>query len=1316
MSNNINWGMIQDGATFESLVEKIVYYFDSRAKLFGRPGRDAAQDIVSGDGTTVYQAKFYTDNNFDNICKLALEELDRIKKYKTTDGYERVVWDGISKWIIVSNFMINPNDNNKWNRIVECFQEIDIEASYWGKEILEAKLVDYPALIQEYFQGESRIFATIPEAMSYFRLEPFSEQTLNVSLVARNTENAVVEQFMYNDKVILPLCGAGGVGKTRFLLEAGRKYAERGWLVFWANVESMTQCSNWYYALPPEKQVLLLVDEPGSSSLITRLFEQSQLRNWKIIVSFRSSKHYVLSALKKLRAGIIADSLNLQPFSPETARQFAGQLAKLSNIEIDSVLQERIARSVGYRPIWIAIAIRLLVIKGNLNDFPDEFEKIADEYYAEMKSAAEEYCSSEEFDTLFRWVALYGKINLEDISLMKFLARVEGMPPLPKFKRIIAVCRAQNLIKSYGVNNRIQKITPDVMRDFLLTKWLVIRQDAPVAISGEAEELVNFLLTQQDVPYFADILQSLANIEYTQLRPGNENGVISRIFNVLTATLESSSSVGQYNILRFTRSIMHCFPSKALDLYCYIVDNPAESVNVPTFLGETQLSHDKIVREIPWDLYCLSEYLSSPEDDEHLKRIFSLLITLCLREKKNNITSYNGKDANDLLPRLMHEERDPFLFSALARDKILTVLDQLGSNSYSEDSAIVFDILIKAIATFQKQRNHVEGNSLHLVTSYLEEDDLVWRWIEEIHERSKDIISNRALDKKSHLLGFSAFLQTFGVKRSYMYFLLRHGKMDSGQKLTKWAFQELRWLKEQIISSALSIDEMTVAKNAWTWEFQFGDGPLKEIAQECEDAYLQSDDIRLLEALCTYNNLSKQTESAREIALRLVASQKISAFREFCQKYYDFKKQHPAIDTNVVFVAKELRILCDENPIILEYAKEAINEKETIDFFFASDILREYLNLLRENNRRSDYESLLSSSMGNIPSEIQANLLFRIYYDARPFDNRQYTSFDLMLIINSEASFVNAEPAFFQLIAAVAHVDWDNAINCISRKWFGLSNADSQKDKCLGRFIDSIYSYFLVKRNYVSIDHIPETVINFIFSKIAEVNNLELLLSYELECLVKASCKMEFRWFIELIQKRMELESSNDAKHKEVFQVFPFRFEIAKWIQLSYTESELTQFLSLCEINSVMQVFLPQLVIEIDDLGEKSCSIIVGKISHYKSTKDFDKVQKWAQLASCYPIESPYWHQVAIAICEYADSFLGDKKIRLYNCLTPSMSPVMSWEGGGIAPQLYDKIEQLRKLRIAEKDTALWNYWDFRIKSLEHEIDWHKEVSRDEED
>ena len=53
-----NWGMIRSGATFEGLASTIVFFEDHRAVLFGRRGKDGGQDVLSGDGKTVYQAKF----------------------------------------------------------------------------------------------------------------------------------------------------------------------------------------------------------------------------------------------------------------------------------------------------------------------------------------------------------------------------------------------------------------------------------------------------------------------------------------------------------------------------------------------------------------------------------------------------------------------------------------------------------------------------------------------------------------------------------------------------------------------------------------------------------------------------------------------------------------------------------------------------------------------------------------------------------------------------------------------------------------------------------------------------------------------------------------------------------------------------------------------------------------------------------------------------------------------------------------------------------------------------------------------------------
>ena len=53
----LNWGMINGGGAFESLMHALVFAEDSTAVLFGRPGKDSGQDARSGDGLTVYQAE-----------------------------------------------------------------------------------------------------------------------------------------------------------------------------------------------------------------------------------------------------------------------------------------------------------------------------------------------------------------------------------------------------------------------------------------------------------------------------------------------------------------------------------------------------------------------------------------------------------------------------------------------------------------------------------------------------------------------------------------------------------------------------------------------------------------------------------------------------------------------------------------------------------------------------------------------------------------------------------------------------------------------------------------------------------------------------------------------------------------------------------------------------------------------------------------------------------------------------------------------------------------------------------------------------------
>ena len=55
MSVANNWGLIRSGETFQSLVNTLLQFEWPGTRVFGRPGKDGAQDARSSDGKIVYQ-------------------------------------------------------------------------------------------------------------------------------------------------------------------------------------------------------------------------------------------------------------------------------------------------------------------------------------------------------------------------------------------------------------------------------------------------------------------------------------------------------------------------------------------------------------------------------------------------------------------------------------------------------------------------------------------------------------------------------------------------------------------------------------------------------------------------------------------------------------------------------------------------------------------------------------------------------------------------------------------------------------------------------------------------------------------------------------------------------------------------------------------------------------------------------------------------------------------------------------------------------------------------------------------------------------
>ena len=78
MSDFAQYNSKFDGSSWESMMQLLLLFEDSQCIAYSRPGKDNGIDAISGDGETVYQAKFHAQCSIENC----IEDLKSEKKKK----------------------------------------------------------------------------------------------------------------------------------------------------------------------------------------------------------------------------------------------------------------------------------------------------------------------------------------------------------------------------------------------------------------------------------------------------------------------------------------------------------------------------------------------------------------------------------------------------------------------------------------------------------------------------------------------------------------------------------------------------------------------------------------------------------------------------------------------------------------------------------------------------------------------------------------------------------------------------------------------------------------------------------------------------------------------------------------------------------------------------------------------------------------------------------------------------------------------------------------------------------------------------------
>lgn len=1300
MADQINWGMITDGVTFQSLAAKLIYFQDITARLFDRPGKDAGIDILSGDGKTVYQAKYRKDNSFDNICSIAKKELENIKKYKNGSGYEHDCWIGVKNWIIISNFEVNPNDNVKWKTVSAEFEKEGIKADYWNLLKLEAELNKFPVIISEYFSGKNRVFLSVVEEDAALRNEAQFAETLDIPYIGHSKELSLFENFLVsNEKRILPVIGEGGVGKTRFLLEIAKQTSYKPIQVLWANVETMTCSDDWINAINPSAETLVIIDEPDNVSLLRKVIEHIRADKWKAVIALRSAKQFLIKEMRLMQAKYINDPIILATMPKDEAKDFIRKFLSKLSIQItdppQDVFIENLIQYTAGNPTWICIALNNIRNKPQ-NALLHNIDEIAKHYMDEIIVGMKDICPPDQVRKLFFYLALFRKVNIEKKIIRDFLYDSTGVDDGCDIISILNELKRRRFLINYGCNNRYYAIKPDLICDYILKRELLTDSN-PTRITRTGENIINNVLTGK-IPFISEIISNLARIDVQ-----NDTHILTeRIFSAIRQLLDDEKTTAmQLRVVALIKKVQFANLRVAVEIYDYIFNTQYPLSHVEYKIrGEICIDHNYVKRKIIWELYCISEHLYEANDQDIAIKIFYILCKTYRNEFLRDKLPNDGKNAKDLISRILKNEIEFILFSVCAFTYLkesLPLIDSLRPEDIS-----LFECVARSFLSIEREKDYLSEHCFHITRYTLAKESLLLQKEQEIIDAIKEkIASELAVEPKKHLI---EIIDHVYHDRNRVRLQDKSSEQEECE-IAQWKQDLLQWVKE--IIQTFSADQQilkTAMRDIWKWDLKYGEGELQTLARECEDIFLQDKRVSLLQQLCDWDRHEEYSHISEEV---------IALYS------YNFN--------DIIKIIKNIRNEHDNDPLRIiapnvakKYFQITIIEPQTLDLLssgdtterkFGIDIVVNVLNMLRESCDER-YEQFWMHVLNQIQDAYKYELFYALYSDGRPFQKCPFSDFDWMQLKMNADVF----PYKFQLfycVAALGFLNWERVIDFLEEQWETIQDF-TERQNCLFYFKHNLYLYYLIKPNDVSQAQIA---ISFIFKHSGEVLDPSNIFDYKFEHLLKSCSKQSFSWFIDFLRKRIIMEQEIDSKKYPAFKILPYEFFPHKWTDYSSAmEAEIYDFLSLCEIPTFINFDLPRLVVDLDLSGEKAKPILIKKIQEYIQNNNLDSLKKWARLVSLYPTDTTIWRDCAQIICSYAATLPTADRNRIYSNLSPHKIETFCCSPGEIPPIYLEKLSFAQKQLTNETDSNIKAYWQYLEKIAKSTIEYERGRIEEEEE
>jgi hypothetical protein len=1327
------WGAIASGATFEALATTIVFFEDPAAALFGRRGKDGGQDARSGDGTRVFQAKHHEDASSTTAIRDARKEAEKIQAYRQPDHARYEQWKGVTHWRLVTNAAFNPTDKQAWDtEVVPRFAAQGLTADYWERENLNALLDKHPEIHRSFFENETRAFLTVPELREWLlEREPFLRRAELGRFCGREAELREFRAFLASSHRFLVVHGAGGLGKTRLLAEAGESIASEGaWQVLWANVASMSTTAAWFDAVVPERPTLLLVDEPPDIKVLQQLTEQlgGRAAHWKVAVAVRSPNDPVLRFLFGARMKARVRELALSPLLEPDARALCADLlstSKFANMpeEARADTARELSRRFARHPIWLTLAVHLLEEHGDLSRVPATAEGLANEYLGEVERSQSE-SPPEKVRDLLRWVALIGTVNREDNDTVQLIGDAIGTGELVEVRQKLAALVLRHALAERGARRRFVEIKPDVLRDHILLTWLSVDVgfgEHPIVASDDAKallkEVTGPVVTGSLSRLGLSILVSLARTEFLLQLSGHDLQLLAGFFEALHAALPKMTASQRLKLADVLDAIAAFQPAATARVIRAMRQSEVPDETIEGLFGVDAVRQSDILLKLAWPLLHAAMGAQSSEAQEAVLRELAALAEVeaeLAPQMKRGLLN-DGKRAAALIERVL--EGGPQFWAAfdgVAKTLGDQLLTELARQPPTPGKTVLLKALIQPAIALERRQTWGDEHAIHIQTFTIGPDHPAWSTRNALLARIKDTLSADTTPVASRAALWHVFAEAHrGLRRMY-----RQGE-PKGQQYYDALLSDLVWTRDILKHRGANIEELSAARKLWEWLRRHASEPQLKVASEQLEALYEANELaNEFEPLVSRADWGQRGPRMVVKAAELAATRSPEDIAAFVQRAVTFLGgEHELYQLRSV--ASSLGEHAEAHEVVQAFVKRALGEPVVTprtDFGVEAAVC--WVASVRRGDHAKHTYRLVTDLMASCGSDKQrANLLLQIYGRIpTPQYVREFSADEHTLLRAQGQLFIDTgrSAEFVGATAPTIEYDWPSLRTLLE----GILR--SMPPEKLAPALRSLFEGLHWAVTEAEPASLPAGLGEWLLSQLLLVPNFDDLdehAEWYLEEILQRVGRVHVSWLPGALAVRRDLEVKPHGAPR--VRAVSYDSRISKYVRRieaadagnRVVGEAVYALLAFVDDTGSIGDRLPKVLHDVDPDGLVVPSAIVARLAR---AVDADQVRQLARVGGGYVVGTAAWRTIVKAAIAAGLRQGIEERQSIFDALTER--GIRSWVGkhGEVHEIFVSAVRDAKTALDSEVDVDLRPFWEWRLEVAEKELRREEEGAKEE--